>query len=148
MNETQTFWIWICWQPVANSLATNNFCRLASHRVVVVKSIWQIPGLHAQLPPRYCQYICMYIMKLATVACVQRPRLRPRPLPQRQTFLNEANNLQTKDEKWVFEILRLGVTFRLEENDIRSKFLDKYLRYISFTFSAIIKCSFYSHTKA
>lgn len=92
--------------------------------------------------------IYMYIMKLATVACVQRPRLRPRPLPQRQTFLNEANNLQTKDEKWVFEILRLGVTFCLEENDIRSKFLDKYLRYISFTFSAIIKCSFYSHTKA
>lgn len=43
--------------------------------------------------------IYMYIMKLATVACVQRPRLRPRPLPQRQTFLNEANNLQTKDEK-------------------------------------------------
>lgn len=70
------------------------------------------------------------------------------PLPQRQTFLNEANNLQTKDEKWVLKILRLGVTFRLEENDIRSKFLDKHLRYISFTFSGIIKCSFYSHTKA
>lgn len=73
----------------------------ASHRIASRRSCekyltdtWTACPITTSILPIY-----MYIMKLATVACVQRPRLRPRPLPQRQTFLNEANNLQTKDEK-------------------------------------------------